>query len=213
MVLVHSIARNRITLARSTTHKRKQAYVHNPRMQRWSRGHKARGQGRGQNLLRPRTGMLEAEDTGASVLKKNVFKNIFQAISNSSAYPKFLIKEGLNHMIWRHQSFSKEEVFAGQRYRRMKDLKSLLPVCTKPEFGKGRGLKLIVEKCKYLTLGTCWKSYCNSNVSQTGVWGRGPQPPEALGVWGRSPQPLGNFLEKKAILMPSDHISQVFRAI
>ena len=35
--------------------------------QRWSRGHKARGQGqgqpfRGQNLSRPRTGMLEAKD-------------------------------------------------------------------------------------------------------------------------------------------------------
>ena len=47
--------------------------------------------------------MLEAkaktEDTGASVLlkKKKVMKNIFQAISNSLAYPKFLIKEGLNH--------------------------------------------------------------------------------------------------------------------
>ena len=36
--------------------------------------------------------------------------------------------------------------------------------------------------------------YCNSNVSLTGVWGRSPQPPEAIGVWGRSPQPLGDFL-------------------
>ena len=51
---------------------------------------KIRGQGqglpfRGQNLSRPRTGMLEAKakDTGASVLqKKKVFKNFFQAISN-----------------------------------------------------------------------------------------------------------------------------------
>ena len=86
--------------------------------QRWSRGHKARGQGQGhkkirahgqgqpfqgQNLSRPRTGMLEAKamDRGHrrkfSSKKKKVFKNIFQAISYSLAYPEFLIKEGLNH--------------------------------------------------------------------------------------------------------------------
>ena len=54
--------------------------------QRWSRGHKARGQGqehkkirgRGQTLSRPRTGMLEAKDTNANVFrKKKVFKNFF----------------------------------------------------------------------------------------------------------------------------------------
>ena len=51
---------------------------------------KFRGQGqeqpfRGQNLSRPRTGMLEAKakDTAASVLKKTVFKKVIQAISNS----------------------------------------------------------------------------------------------------------------------------------
>ena len=64
---------------------------------------KIRGQGqvqpfRGQTLSRPRRGMLEAKDTGASALqKKKVFKNIFQAISNSLAYPEFLIGGGLNH--------------------------------------------------------------------------------------------------------------------
>ena len=68
---------------------------------------KIRGQGqgqpfRGQNLSRPRTGMFEAKakDRGHKRKrspKKKVFKNIFQAISNSMAYPKFLIKEGLNH--------------------------------------------------------------------------------------------------------------------
>ena len=67
---------------------------------------KIRGQGqpfRGQNLSGPRTVMLEAKakDRGhrrkRSSTKKKVFKNIFQAISNSLAYPKFLIKEGLNH--------------------------------------------------------------------------------------------------------------------
>ena len=52
--------------------------------QRWSRGHKARGQGqghkknrgqgqpfRGQTLSRPRTGMLEAKDTSASALQNH----------------------------------------------------------------------------------------------------------------------------------------------
>ena len=36
------------------------------------------------------------------------------------------------------------------------------------------------------------------------------------GVWGQSPQPLGDFskfLGKKAILIPLDHISHVFKAI
>ena len=69
-------------------------------LQRWSRGHKARGQDqgqvhkkirgqgqgqpfRGQTLSRPRTGMLEAKDTAASVFqKKKVFKKVFQAASN-----------------------------------------------------------------------------------------------------------------------------------
>ena len=63
------------------------------RYQRWSRGHKARGQGqghkkirgqgqpfRGQTLLRPRTGMLEAKDQEHSrkcSQKKKVFKKSF----------------------------------------------------------------------------------------------------------------------------------------
>ena len=63
-------------------------------------GHKARGQGqghkkirgqgqgqpfRGQTLSRPRTGMLEAKDQGHSRKcspKKNIFKKLFQIISN-----------------------------------------------------------------------------------------------------------------------------------
>ena len=53
--------------------------------QRWSRGHKARGQGqgqgqpfRGQTLSRPRTGMLEAKakDTSASALQKKKKKGL-----------------------------------------------------------------------------------------------------------------------------------------
>ena len=47
----------------------------------------SRGQGQECSRPRPRT-----KDTGASVLeKKKVFKNFFQAISNSLAYPEFLI--------------------------------------------------------------------------------------------------------------------------
>ena len=42
-----------------------------------------------------------------------------------------------------------------------------------------------------------------SNVSQTGVWGRRPQ------LQGN----LCTFLEKKAILIPLDHISHMFKAI
>ena len=65
--------------------------------QRWSRGHKARGQGqkkirgqgqgepfRGQTLSRPRTRMLEAKDQGHKRKcspKKRLFKNFFQAFS------------------------------------------------------------------------------------------------------------------------------------
>ena len=62
--------------------------------QKWSRGHKALGQGhkkirgqgqekpfRGQTFSRLTTGMLEAKVTDASVLQKKAFKQIFQAIS------------------------------------------------------------------------------------------------------------------------------------
>ena len=76
-------------------------FLHARESQRWSRGHKTRGQGHkkirgqgqsflGQTLSRPRTGMLK--DTNASALqkkkvftkvftKKKVFTKIFQAIS------------------------------------------------------------------------------------------------------------------------------------
>ena len=86
--------------------------------QRWSRGHKARGQGQGQGHKKnprprprtalPRTEPLEAKDrnargqgqgprTQAQVFsKKKVFKNFFQAISNSLACPEF-IGISLNH--------------------------------------------------------------------------------------------------------------------
>ena len=74
--------------------------------QRWSRGHKARGQAkdtkkirgqgqgqpfRGQTLSRPRTGMLEAKDTSASALQKKKKKSsqkFLQAISQKNVFQK-----------------------------------------------------------------------------------------------------------------------------
>ena len=56
-------------------------------------------------------------------------------------------------------------------------------------------------------LGDVLSKLVYSNVSQL---------PVAMGVWGQSPQPLGDFckfLEKKAILIPFDHILHEFRAI
>ena len=77
--------------------------------QRWSRGHKARGQGRKKNP-RPRTAFsrtdtLEAKDRNARGQghrrkrspKKSLQKYFFQAISNLLAYPEFLIEGGLKH--------------------------------------------------------------------------------------------------------------------
>ena len=114
--------------------------------QRWSRGHKARGQGqghkkirgqgqgqpfRGQDLSRQRTGMLEAKvkDQGQGRKcspKKKVFKKFFQAISNSLAYPEFLIGGGLNH---KSREMTSSKFFQRGSFRRMEDLKSL-PVGT-----------------------------------------------------------------------------------
>ena len=88
------------------------------KQQRWSRGHKARGQGQGHKKNprpRPRTAFLrtdalEAKDRNARSQgqgprtqaqafseKKKVFKIFFQAISNLLAYPEFLIGVSLNH--------------------------------------------------------------------------------------------------------------------
>ena len=82
--------------------------------QRWSRGRKARGQGQGhkktrgqgqpfhgQTLSKPRTGMLEAKakDKGhkRKCSPKKRSSKIFSGISNSLAYPEFLIGGCLNH--------------------------------------------------------------------------------------------------------------------
>ena len=50
----------------------------------------------------------------------------------------------------------------------------------------------VVKMRKCLIWETCLskKVHCNLNVSQTGVWGQSPQPPEAMGGLGA---PLGDF--------------------
>ena len=54
----------------------------------------------------------------------------------------------------------------------------------KQDVAKEGGLKPKVNVVKYvlnLIVEAQSRNCCNSNVSQTGVWGRGPQPPEAIG--------------------------------
>ena len=46
-----------------------------------------------------------------------------------------------NHMQCRHQKFSKEELFVGQRYRRMEDQKPWLVLALNQDFAKRRVLK------------------------------------------------------------------------
>ena len=67
----------------------------------------------------------------------------------------------------------------------------------------GRGRKLTVKNAEMSNLGDVLRKLVYSNMSRTGVW-------------GQSPQPLGDFckfLEKKAILIPLNHILHVFTAI
>ena len=71
----------------------------------------------------------------------------------------------------------KEEFFGGQRYRRMEDQKSRPGVGTYLRTRSRRGLKPKDKMRKCLNWETCLSKevYRNSNVSQTGVWGRSPQ--------------------------------------
>ena len=53
-------------------------------------------------------------------------------------------------MQWRHQQFSKEVLFLGQRYRRMYDQKPWPGLALNEEFSKGKSLnqKLKMKICK-----------------------------------------------------------------
>ena len=107
--------------------------------QRWSGGQKARGQGQrqpfqGPTFSRPRTGMLEAKDQG-HCRKCSPKKGLQKSFSGDLQFidvPRFFDwgrpkpQITCNDVI---RNFSKEEVFVGQRYCRMEDLKSL-PVGT-----------------------------------------------------------------------------------
>ena len=87
------------------------------------------------------------------------------------------------------------------------------------ELVQGRGLKLIVKMRKCLNLGHVWwvkkctviQTYCRR--------GSGGGPPSRRRLWesgGEAPSRWAifcNFLEKKAILIPFDHILDVFSAI
>ena len=100
--------------------------------QRWSRGHKARGQGhkkiqgqgqpfRGQTFSRLRTGMLEATDTSTSALQKKrssqkffrrspqkkVFQKIFQALHKILTIQKILLSSSRGQANFRGHEVSR----------------------------------------------------------------------------------------------------------
>ena len=64
--------------------------------------------------------------------KKKVFKNLFQAISNSLAYTEFLIAGDLNHKSHEMTSskFFQRGSFCGTKILSDGRSESLLPVCT-----------------------------------------------------------------------------------
>ena len=96
----------------------------------------------------------------------------------------FRLEGGANHKphALTSSETSKEEFLRRQGYRRMEDQKPWPGVGI--ETRSRRGLKQIPKVQKCLNWETCLSKdvYCNSNVSQTVVW-------------RRSPQPLGGFLE------------------
>ena len=108
--------------------------------QRWSRGHKARGLGRkkkilgqgqpfrGQALSRPRTGMLEAKDTGASVLQKKGLQNNFSGNLQFVGVARIFDWRGLNH---KSHAMTSSKIYL---------------LALNQDFGKGRGLKLVYLK-------------------------------------------------------------------
>ena len=82
-------------------------------------------QGQGQECSRPRP---RTKDTAASVLKKKGLQKFFSGDLQFIGVPRVFDwgrpkpQITCNDVI---QNFSKEEVFVGQRYRRMENLKSL----------------------------------------------------------------------------------------
>ena len=107
-----------------------------------------------------------------------------------------------NLMQWSHQKFSKEEFLWDKDIVEWKIRSRGLVWHLTESFRKGEGLNQKLQM-KISTWETCASKLVYSNVSQTGIWGRSPS------RWAI----FRNFFEKKAILMPLDHVSDVFRTI
>ena len=109
-----------------------------------------------------------------------------------------------NHMQWRHQKFSKKELLWGKNTVEWKIWSHSLMALNRI-LVKGRGRKLIVKKCKCLTLEDMLNKVVYSNASQTGVWG--PEPPSRRWLWGsggKAPSCWAIFVSfwKKSYLNP-----------
>ena len=140
-------------------------------LQRWSRGHKARGQGQGQGHKkknprpRPRTGFprtdpLEAKDRNARGQGPRTQPQGFSKKKKTSS--KKFFRQSLIYR--RSQNFCLERP---KPQITCNDVIKNLPVFHLTRIlQRERASTNIVEKCKYVTLETC-----NSNVSQKGVWG------------------------------------------
>ena len=125
---------------------------------------------RGQTLSRPRT-----KDTAASVLQKKGLQKSFLDDVQFLGVARIFDWGGLNHKshAMRSSKIFQTGSFCGTKIS--KGGRSEIVACRQVTgFCKERGIKLILEKRKYLTLETCWESQCNSKVSQTGGLGAGP---------------------------------------
>ena len=146
--------------------------------QRWSRGHKARGQGQGHKknprprprTAFPRTDPLEAKDRNARGQGQGprTQPQVFSKKKRSSK--KFFRQFPIYR---RSQNFWLGRI---KPQITCNDVIKNLPVFHLTRIlQRDRASTNIVEKCKYVILETFWKKQCNLNVSQKGVWGRSSQ--------------------------------------
>ena len=70
--------------------------------------------------------------------------------------------------------------------------RSLMALCQ--DFGKERGRKLIVKKCKSLTWKTCWVSWCTQTYQRRGSGGRAPSRRWLWGSGGKAPSRWAIFV-------------------
>ena len=136
-----------------------------PRTQKKIRG---QGQGqpfRGQTLSRPRTGMLEAKakDQGhrcKSSPKKKGLQKFFSGDLQFIGVTRILIGGALNHKSHEITSskFFQRRSFCGTKISQNGRSEIVALFERNQDFAKVKGFKLIVKKCKYLTLVTCWEN-------------------------------------------------------